>query len=154
MRRRAVTTLVWKDSLVLSRAIRRSGVDVERLLDGCADLRFLVPVRYPLDCAVSCVLNGHAGLLSRDRSVLGVLDGVLRELAWARALERAHPDRVLVFWEHELGPATLRALARHLELDVERRWLADATRCFTVTRSYEHPPSLVAHYHARVRSVF
>jgi hypothetical protein len=154
IRRRRARALVWKDSLVLTRAIRRSNVEIRQLLDGSPGLRFLVPIRYPLDCAASCVRYGHAGLLSRDRSVEGVLEGVLHELAWARALALQWPRHVFVFWEHEFGTAVLRDLARYLELEVEARWIEDANRCFVVTRSYEHPAALVERYTARVAAMF
>lgn len=151
--RRRVDTLVWKDSLVLSRAIRRSG-NLDRVLEQCDGLRFLVPVRHPIDCAVSCVLYGHGKLYTPDVSVVGVLSGVLRELAWARAVQQARPRRVMLFWEYEFGGDTLRRMAEFLELADDRRWLADATRCFVVAKSYEHPPGLIARYEEKVRSLF
>ena len=154
MMRRRVDTLVWKDSLVLSRAIRRSGASITELLDRCDGLRFLVPIRHPIDCAVSCVLYGHGKLYTPDVSVVGVMSGVLRELAWVRAVQRAAPRRVLVFWEYEFGPAVLERIARFLALDDDERWLADASRCFEVNKSYEHPEGLVARYVAKVRELF
>jgi len=152
--RRRVDTLVWKDSLVLSRAIRKSGVAIEKLFDGCDGLRFLVPVRHPIDCAVSCVLYGHGVLFTRDVSVVGVLDGVLRELAWARAVQQAWPRRVMLFWEYDFDRAVLERMARFLGLEEDRRWLDDATRCFVVAKNYEHPEGLIARYEAKVRDVF
>ena len=151
--RRRVDTLVWKDSLVLSRAIRRSG-SIEQLLDRCDGLRFLLPIRHPIDCAVSCVLYGHGPLFTKDVSVVGVLDGVLRELAWARSVQQASPRRVLMFWEYEFGVGVLQRLSKFLDLADDRRWLADATRCFVVAKQYEHPPGLVARYEAKVRDIF
>jgi len=152
--RERIDTLVWKDSLVLSRAIRKSGVELERLFAGCAGLRFLVPVRHPIDCAVSCVLYGHGKLYTREVSVVGVLSGVLRELAWARTVQQAWPDRVMLFWEDEPGVDVLQRMARFLELEDDRRWLDDAARCFVVKKLYEHPEGLVARYEAKVRDLF
>ena len=151
--RRRVETLVWKDSLVLSRAIRKSG-HVDRLFESCEGLRFLVPVRHPIDCAVSCVLYGHGPLYTQDVSLVGVLDGVLRELAWAREVQRTWPRRVMMFWEYDFGRPVLERIARFLELEDDRRWMTDATRCFVVAKSYEHPEGLVARYTAKVREMF
>lgn len=152
--RRRVDALVWKDSMVLGRTIRRSGVNVADLLRRCDGLRFLVPIRHPIDCAVSCVLYGHGPLFTRDVSVVGVLSGVLRELAWARSIERAHPREVLVFWEWEFGRGLLERLRAFLELDEDRRWLDDSSRCFVVGKKYEHPEGLIARYEAKVRELF
>ncbi|HKX45728.1 MAG TPA: hypothetical protein VJP77_03435, partial [Planctomycetota bacterium] len=151
------TCLFWKESLHTSNFLRRRRVDVGALLAADRRLRFLMPVRRPLDCALSNVKTEHTRYfedLPTGAGVPEVLDAVLDHLRWTADLAAAHPDRVFLFTERRFDRDALLALARFLELEPEPRWLADALAAYRLTPGYAHPPEHVALYERLVRDRF
>jgi hypothetical protein len=153
----SVESIVWKESLRVSALLREQHVDIAALLAANGKLRFLMPIRNPLDCATSNIRSGHArlwrGAASRDTGE--VLDRVLGELAWFRDLARSHgTDRFLSFFEFEFDEALLGRLAEFLQLCPDARWTEDALACFRLKRGYEHDPALLERYERRVRQLF
>ncbi|MCK4791372.1 MAG: DUF616 domain-containing protein, partial [Desulfobacteraceae bacterium] len=60
--KRNIHALVWKETLKASLHLRTHVPDMDSLLQIHEDLVFLLPVRNPLDCAVSNIRTGHAAL--------------------------------------------------------------------------------------------
>jgi hypothetical protein len=157
MTKGTVQAIVWKESLRVSQRIREQRVDLGGLLDGNERVRFLMPVRHPLDCALSNIRTGHAAMLCTGGppDVREVAAAVLAELAWFRELARRHgPGAFLSFFEFEVGEALLTRVRDFLRLDPDERWMQDALGCFRVKAGYAHDPALVAWYRERVRHVF
>ena len=152
-----VDSLVWKDSLRVSKHLRESGCDVRRLLDALPGLRFLLPVRNPLDCTASNCRTGHAAHLEfvGDPKDPGqVLTAVLGELAWFRSWERERPDRFRSFFANAPGAEVVAALSRFLDLEPDDRWTRDAVRCFDVRPGGEPGDALRRAYDRECRERF
>jgi hypothetical protein len=151
-----IRCLLWKESLHTSNFIRDNHVDVNALLHRNRHLRFLLPIRNPLDCAVSGIKTGHAKFFTdrKSDSVEDVLDCVLREIRWFFDLRQSAPDRFFHFFEHEITEQTLSALARFLSLEPDPKWLASAIACCDLKKGYEHPRSRIEHYRRSVASLF
>lgn len=97
-----IECLFWKESLRISNHIKTHNVNVLRLLEAEPRLRFLMPIRNPLDCAKSNILTGHADLFgSRSEQVSEeeVLDLVLDEILRFKQMESAAPDRFFHYFE-------------------------------------------------------
>ena len=151
------TCLFWKESLHTSNFLRRNEVDVAALLEAEPRLRFLMPVRHPLDCALSNRNTDHTryfGELDAQAEVPEVVDAVLDHLRWAAELQRDHPDRVFLFSERRFGRRTLVDLAAFLGIEADERWIQDACAAFQLKPGYAHPAEHVAQYEALVRERF
>ena len=119
--------------------------------------RFLLPVRNPMDCAVSSLRTGHSQLLLPDgsRNVRDVVAAILDELSWFRGLSRVHgEERFFHFFEFEVDEQLFLRLAGFLRLSPDERWTTDAVRCFVVRKGHEHDDSLRQWYERRVQQVF
>jgi hypothetical protein len=143
---------VWKESLLVTNELR--AVDVTALLEKHSRLRFLLPVRSPLDCALSNVRSGHAELLTQSHDVADVLAAVMHELAWFRRLARRHPDRFFSFFAYEWDERLLERLAGFLRLEHDETWVRDALASFHVGGTYDHDDDLVEAYLGLVRREF
>lgn len=153
----APTCLFWKESLHTSNFLRRNQVDVGALLAAEPRLRFLMPVRHPLDCALSNRRTDHTryfGDLDPKAEVPEVVDAVLDHLRWTADLERAHPGRVFLYTARGFGASTLRDLAAFLGIEAEARWIEDALEAFRLEPGYDHPAEHVARYEALVHERF
>lgn len=151
-----IDCVVWKESLAVANHLRENRVDVDALLEALPPLRFLQPVRNPLDCAVSSLKHKYKLFrgLPEDPTVEQVLDAILREYAWFESLQRKHPDRYFAFYEYNFTAEVLRALAAFLELAPDEQWVGRARQAFQLKPGYEHPPERVAFYRERVGELF
>jgi hypothetical protein len=153
-----VKALVWKESMATSNHIRDHKVDLDAVFDQNQRLRFLMPVRHPLDSAVSNIKTRNTRFLAgvnHHSSPARVADAILDEVAWFRSLQTRHPDRFFSFYEHDDGQATLVRMAEFLEIDPCDEWLANAGETFDPKKRYsEHPAELVAHYERSVAERF
>ncbi len=155
--KKRIDCLFWKESLRTSLHIRQHGIDVGALLHAEPRLRFMMPVRNPLDCAASNMATGHAALfpdLPKRASTTDVLRAVLRELAWFGELQQKHPDRFHSFFEFEISRLSLSGMASFLGLEPNRAWLDAAQAAMTVRRGRQHEPGLIAAYRAMVQELF
>ncbi|MBT5753374.1 MAG: hypothetical protein HOI41_00175 [Acidimicrobiaceae bacterium] len=149
--------LFWKEPLRTSNLIRDKNVDVSHILDVDGRLRFLLPIRNPLDCAVSNIMTGHTKLfrgLSQDAAVEDVLDAVLDEILWFFELAEGHPERFFHYFEHGISRSMLIELAAFLEIEPTEEWLRGALDAMQVNEGYTHPPKLSKYFCAAVESRF
>lgn len=152
-----IEAIVWKESLRVAKLLREREVDIAHLLSHNERLRFLLPVRNPMDCAVSSLRTGHYRFLRPDgsRDVRDVIAAILEELSWFRALSHVHgPQRFFHFFEFEVDERLFQRLAEFLLLSPDERWMRDAVRCFVVRKGHEHQASLRQWYGSRVQQMF
>jgi hypothetical protein len=155
--KRRVESIVWKDPLIVSQLLRRKRIDVSHLFERNDKLRFLMPVRNPLDCARSNLETGFAETLVRSgdpNDPSHVVRAILEELAWFRRLTRETPDRFFDVFEFEVDRGALLRLADFLGLAPDERWIADALHCFRSEAHYEHGAELIQHYRMLVGELF
>jgi hypothetical protein len=155
--KKEIQSLVWKESLRTSNYIRFRNVDVDSMFKCNTRLRFLVPVRHPIDCAFSNLKSGHARHFAGESTaspVERIVAAILGEFAWIEDLRRKNPDRFFVFFEHEFDERTLADLASFLELDQDEKWHKVALAAFELKKRYSHAPELVDSYRADVTRRF
>lgn len=152
-----VHSVFWKESLRTSNLIRRENVDLGQIFERNAKLRFLYPVRNPLDCAVSNLKTGHFRRfegLDRRATLPQTLEAVLREFAWFLDLHDAFPDRFFYFYENEDIQQVAVSLARFLRVEPDPDWLEDVRTVYEVESSYQHAPDVVDRYTSLVKKQF
>lgn len=152
-----IRALVWKESLATANHIRHHGTDLDAMFEADPRPRFLLPVRHPVDAAVSNVEKGFAKRfdgLPEDASVEQVVDAILDEYLWVMEARAGHPERFHVFFEHDAGRSTLTGLADFLELEPLESWLDGAGQAFDVKSRYDHPAALLEHYRLAVEKRF
>lgn len=152
-----IRSLLWKESHRTANLIRDRGVDLAGLLAADTRLRFLLPIRHPLDCAVSNIKTQHVRHFKSvvDPTDVGeVCEAVLDEIRWVMDLAERFPGRFFHFYEHSIGDRKLVDLETFLELDHDERWLALAREAMSPSSRHEHPAALVDRYRAAVQARF
>jgi len=154
--KKEIKSIVWKDSLRISNLIREKNIDLDRLFSKNKRIRFLLPVRNPLDCTISNCKTGHVkefkGISSI--SVGAVLEEILKEFHWFLRLEHEYPHKFFHFFEDEFHEDMLIKLAGFLGLESEDRWIKDSLRCIDIKHSYEYNPEWVETCHRLCRVYF
>lgn len=153
--KRRITAVLWKESMLVTNHLRDHDTSIEALAESLPRLRFIYPIRNPLDCARSNLTTGHVvHLRAPSESVTDVVDTILDEIASVAPYAAANPDRFLFLHESELGRDQLLRLGRLLDLAPDQRWLDDALACCEIDSSYEHPDDIVDHYRSAVVARF
>ena len=144
-----IRCLFWKESHRTSNLIRDKHVDLGAIFNQNDQLRFLQPIRNPMDCAISNLKNnGHMRTfgLTRNSSVMEVTQAILDEICWFGELERLYPGRFFYYFEHEISRPMLINLAKFLRLDPIETWLTDALSVMKTKPSYAHDGDLYKSY--------
>ncbi len=152
-----IECLFWKESLRTSNLIRRKNVDLGSIFERDERLRFLMPIRNPLDCAISNLRTHHKKIfegLTVKPSETEVLEAVLDEILWFVNLKKEFPERFFYYFEHEISREMLINLATFLRLDPSDPWLTNALAAMKIKSGYNHRENLVAHYQQYVNDKF
>ena len=153
-RKQNIKSLFWKESLRTSNIIRERSVDLGAIFRKDGRLRFLLPIRNPMDCAVSNLKTGHVTRfpgLSKSSPTRDVVQAILDEVFWFAGLQKQFPDRFHHFFEHEISAPMLVALARFLQLDPDETWITNALAAMKINPGYQHDPALVDFYQAYIQ---
>lgn len=152
-----IKCLVWKESQRITNILRENQSDIVRMLESDERLRFLLPIRNPLDCAVSNLRTGHVEHfphLNRQSSSMEVVQAILDQIRWFAMLRAEYPGRFFSFFEHEVSREMLRRMADFLRLQPSTVWLTDAMESMRLAAGYDHDAALVLSYHESVRERF
>lgn len=132
--------LVWKDSMRVQQPMMEDPELFDRLCDTFPELSFLLPIRDPLDCAVSNLRTRHIRHLggSATLPLNEAVDKVLDAFAWVLAKRDKRPDRVFVFTQYDQPEELFHSLAAFLDVDPVDTWMKDALGAFKMRRQYKH----------------
>jgi len=151
-----INALFWKESLRTSFHIRKHAIDLQRLFDQEPRLRFLLPIRNPIDCALSNRKTGHAKLwgLKQSAPVEDILEQVLEEIHWFYQLQQQYPTRFFHYLENDFDQDTVIRLADFLCLKHDPEWQEAVLEVFDISKHYEYPAALVEAYVSMVEDKF
>jgi hypothetical protein len=152
-----IKSLFWKESHRTYNLIRDKHIDLGAIFKRTDKLRFLLPIRNPMDCAISNLKTGHVHLftgLNKNSSVWEVTRAILDEIYWYTETRESFPDRFFHFYEHTISRDMLAALAKFMRLDPNEDWLTNALSVMKTKPSYDHGSDLLASYREYVQSKF
>ena len=165
--KKSVQCFFWKESLMTSFHIRDNSVDLDKLFASNKKIRFLIPVRNPMHCAIS---NHKMSYIDPDRkkrkngtlfkgvgknpSVDQVLGAVLDEFLWIADLKKCYPRRFFIFFEHEFGKEIITALADFLGLNPYESWVRNCLDAFDIKPGYEPHQKLKTKYRNYIETNF
>ncbi len=157
LRKKHISALVWKESQKVSNHLRESDFDFEQVFQINDELKFILPIRNPLDCTESNIKTGHVRILeNQDRSSdpVSVMDTILDEIAWFANLETKYPDRFFHYFAHSLDGTVFKDLASFLSLGMDKDWLHRALEVSDIKSHYEHAPQMTQNYRSMVEKKF
>lgn len=152
-----IESLFWKESLRTSNLIRDEAIDLSAIFEQDDRLRFLLPVRNPMDCAISNTKTGHVHLfhgLDHDSSVGEALEAILDEIHWFASYRAKFPDRFFWYFENAISREMLVDLARFLKIEPDEHWLENALGVMVIKPSYDHDADLMASYRGLIERKF
>lgn len=152
-----IKCLFWKESQKVTNHIRKNQLQFSKLFFKNTAIKFLLPVRNPLDCAFSNHGSGFLKYLpgvnsaSNIEEVLGV---ILDEYLWFIELERKYPNRFYHYFAHNNSKETLREFEKFLGLDPSPEWLKLSSKVFIIKANYIHRTDLIQYFQESVNDLF
>jgi hypothetical protein len=152
-----IKCLFWKESHRTLNLICDKHVELGDIFKKNDKLRFLLPIRNPMDCAISNLKTGHVSLfkgLNKNSSVIEVTQAILDEILWFAEFNETFPSRFFYFYEHGISREMFIDLAKFLQLDADETWISNALSVMKTKPSYEHDSKLLAFYQDYVKNHF
>lgn len=152
-----IEVLLWKEPQRIVNHIIENGVDLEYILNQNAKIKFLLPVRNPIDCAVANHNLSYTSMfrhVDKDSSIKQVLEAILEEYVWFCKLKKVYPERFFYFFQHEFSRNTLIQIADFLNIEPEKEWIDDSLKVFDIKSSYNHSEDLVQFYRKKTEKSF
>ncbi len=149
MTKKQIKCLFWKESLRTSNMIRGRQVDLASFFRQDDRLRFLMPIRHPLDCAASNLKTHHIHLfqgLQNPFSMSETVRAVLDEIFWFANLKKEFPHRFFYFFEHQLSRTMLIDLAEFMQIDKDEDWISNALSAMKIKSDYQHDSKTIQFY--------
>ncbi|MDA1330715.1 MAG: hypothetical protein O3B43_06595 [Chloroflexi bacterium] len=141
-----VRTIVWKGALNTPDELMHGEHTLDELLSTYPSLRFILPIRNPLDCALSNFKIKNARVTINAETLEQTLNEVMEIFTWGLKAHQAHPDKVFVLYQDEINPATLGRLANFLQVPPNKQWTKDFLYLFRIGKSKPHSPNLLRYY--------
>ncbi len=136
-----IRSLVWKESMLIALTLRKQNVKVLELANQCPMLRFIYPVRNPIDCAISNLnQGGMAELICQLRGEMVTLENVIKNIieyiAWFAEMASKKPDQFQFVLQNSLQGLTALPMQDFLQVDHDKRWQAESQALLSVKPSY------------------
>ena len=155
-----IRALFWKESMLTTNHLRTNNVAIDSLLAASEKIKFLMPVRHPLDCAESNIKTGHIRyLFDADTIPVSkeqVTRSILQQLAQFKTLHQRYPDRFFYYFSNAVERETFTDMAAFLGLDDNEEWPDSACAAYTVKQrnAYTHSAQDIAAYKELVHELF
>jgi len=108
-----------------------------------------LPIRHPLDCAVSNLNTGHVRFfhgLNNDSSIYDVVQAVLDEIFWFADLKSKYPNRFFYFLGQDISKEMLINLSEFVQLNPDEVWIENAISVMMIKSKYSHSNDLIRFY--------
>jgi hypothetical protein len=149
-----IRCVYWKSAKQVTRYVREHGIDLAEVAEREPRLRFMMPLRNPLDCALSNYRKGHHRHFPQlaGGPVEPVIDFMTELVGWFLDLRREHPSAFFGFLESEWGRPMLERLASFLRVDTDEIWMRDVLRSQPRGTAYDYDPAHLKVYAESLRT--
>jgi len=153
----SIKALVWKESLLNTNLIRTDGFELDNLLIKEKKLKFILPIRSPLDCTFSNIKTGHARLFKgiNDKSTpFDVLGKVIDEIYWFVEKKEMFPDRFFYFFEQDISKNLLIEILKFLNISEDTKWISNAEKVIINKSNYKFDADIINFYEDLISNKF
>lgn len=136
--------LVWKESHLVTNLLIKNKTDYEKILSN-DKIKFLFPVRNPLDCATSNIKTGKYKLFeNRTKAELkDVTNKIFEHYLFFLSLQKKHPSKIYFVYENEINKQSISALCNFLNVSDDNDWQETMLSNFKINTSYNYSTELL-----------
>lgn len=160
------TCLIWKESFRVLNILRKLPKSKLDILMANPQLCFMMPIRNPLDTAISHLVSFDAhislyGINPAEATRINVLDAVLTSISDVFKLQSEYgKDKVLMIFESDLTNVTdilnsVNKIERFLCIESDKEWEQSTRKNLLINKSkYNHDWSIIDFYMLQIKKLF
>ncbi|PSR04822.1 MAG: hypothetical protein BRD49_05305, partial [Bacteroidetes bacterium SW_10_40_5] len=135
-----IHSIVWKEPLQVTNVIKQNSFS--DILDNNQKLKFLLPIRNPINCAKSNLKTRHYKIFNKEvNNTKNCIAAIFEEFLLFLQLKDQYPTNFFYFFEDELKDK-LTDIAEFLKIEKDQKWIEDASECFVVKSKYDNEEEL------------
>jgi len=144
-----IQCLFWKEGLHLSNHLKKQKISPLDLVKNKSNIRYILPIRNPLDCAISNQKTKMAQIftnINEASSLQDILLEILDNYLTFFKNQQISKENFFHFYEHSLSSKTLADFCKYLNIPYNNSWKEDVLQIFTIKPSYTYEVEDVAFY--------
>lgn len=137
--KQSVKCLFWKEPMLVTQFVRQNQVDLLQLAKQEPRLRFILPIRNPIDCTISHVNTGSmANFFAKDgkTSELDILEQIIQIIAWFAQLAENNPHQFKLLPQNKIAKLTDKDMTDFLKVSADKEWQVSSEKLLNLKDSY------------------
>lgn len=132
---------IWKESHMVTERLMNGVTELEEILEKNPAIKFLMPVRKPLDCAKSNIKTGKNRFFKHVPSddVFDVSKAIFTQQLFFLKIQSKYPDRVFFLFENEINSEGIENMCAFLNIEFDEKWVEIVLSQHTIKSGYDHP---------------
>ena len=129
-----IECLVWKDSHAILNYIRKEQIDMESLLHFQQQIKFVLPIRHPLDCIKSNLkMNMIHHFNAPSTKYEDLLEVLFEDYLFFLKLQKKYPNHFFTIFQNRYLDQ-IEELRQFLELTPSKKWLGMVHSVFSINK--------------------
>jgi hypothetical protein len=147
-----VRCVYWKSAVQLTAMVRKKKIDLSDVVTRHNKVRFLMPIRNPLDCAMSNLRLGHYRHFPEvdGQPADKVVDFFIQLISDFLDNRKKHPNNFFCYFQSEFSRQTLVDLASFLRVPADETWITNCLQSRLKGKPYTYEPGLREAYEASI----
>ena len=148
--------MVWKESHLVTNQLMENPKDLEAILKNNPSIKFLFPIRNPLDCATSNIKTGKFRLFSNEINpdIKEVCQAIFNQYLFFLSLDKTHPSRINFVFENKINASSVEHLCQFFEIDIDATWQNNMLNNYKVKPSYQYPEETLSWCKTQIENLF
>lgn len=148
-------SIVWKDSHKNTNILLKNN-NLKNLLHMDNRLKFLLPIRNPIDCAISNSnfdVSAHKKYFCKNKRREDILKSLFDIYKWFFEFENKYQDRFFSFFEFE-SMYFIDRFEKFACIDTDVQWKKDVENVWTIKKSYKYSNNLKKIYANNLENIY
>ena len=152
-----INCLFWKEGLHLQNHFLENNINTIDLINKNKKIVFILPIRNPLDCAMSNQNTGMSNIfhhINPNSTYQEILKSVLDNFLLFFNYQKKLSSNFFHYYQHSFNESTLKEFCNYLDLPFDERWKNDVLDIYNIKESYPHKKEDIDFYEEYVSTNF
>jgi hypothetical protein len=152
-----INCLFWKEGLHLQNHFLENNINTIDLINKNKKIVFILPIRNPLDCAMSNQNTGMSNIfhqINPNSTYQEILKSILDNFLLFFNNQKQLSSNFFHYYQHSFNESTLKEFCNYLDLPFDERWKNDVLDIYNIKESYPHKKEDIDFYEEYVSTNF